>query len=224
MQPLLHAGDLSYHYNGKEVLSIDSLDIPEKSITGLYGPNGSGKTTLLKVLSGVHRPTTGSVWFRGVSLNRGDTKVRHQLCLLPQETCLLKRTVYANIAYGLKIRGEKGSSDQAVRSALDLVRLPGSFGRRQWHELSGGEAQRVALAARLVLKPACLMMDEPTASVDMESAVSIRQAVQLARQEWGTTLIISSHYRSWLEEICDQIIYICNGQIDRERVNHEKDF
>jgi tungstate transport system ATP-binding protein len=101
----------------------------------------------------------------------------------------------------------------SVRAALELVGLSPSFADRQWHELSGGESQRVALAARLALKPACLMLDEPTASVDMESARIIHRAILSARQEWGTTLVISSHHQSWLNGICDRLIYLFKGRL-----------
>ena len=101
---------------------------------------------------------------------------------------LKKRTVYKNIAYGLKVRGDRDNLTQSVHDALNMVGLdPDAFAQRQWDELSGGEAQRVALAARLVLKPRVLLLDEPTASVDAASSELIRVASLRARSEWGTT-------------------------------------
>ena len=189
------------------------MDITRGSITGLAGPNGSGKTTLLKLLSCIEGPVVGSVIYNKENNHSQNKAIRHNLSLLPQETYLLQRTVLENIAYGLKIRGKRHGHYEAIGDALKLVGLDSSFARRQWHELSGGEAQRVALAARLVLKPDCLLLDEPTASVDMESARCIRRAVLLARKEWGTTLVIASHHRSWLNDICERIVYLYNGQI-----------
>lgn len=213
MDTILHVQDLLYSYNGRTVLAIPELEIFRASIIGLAGPNGSGKTTLLKLLSCAVKPSSGSVLFRGTTTLQEEKPVRHRICFLPQESYLLRRTVYENIAYGLRIRGRKEGLESIIQDALELVGLPHSFGVRRWHELSGGEAQRVALAARLVLKPDCLLLDEPTASVDMESARCIRRAVLLARKEWGTTLIIASHHRSWLNDICDRIIYLYNGRI-----------
>lgn len=213
METILQIRDVLYSYNGKPVLAIDELEISQGSITGLAGPNGSGKTTLLKLLSGVEKPTSGSVSFYGKDRMPDESPSRHKICLLPQQTYLLRRSVFENIAYGIKVRGQKEGVDRLVAEALELVGLPKFFSERKWHELSGGEAQRVALAARLALKPDCLLLDEPTASVDMESARSIRRAVLLARKEWGTTLIIASHYRSWLNDICDSIVYLYNGRV-----------
>lgn len=202
MENILELRKVRYRYNGKEVLAIQNMDIAKGSITGLAGPNGSGKTTLLKLLSCVEKPTEGSVRFFKTSALQEDIPLRQKLCLLPQKNYLLKRSVFENIAYGLRVRGRKDSLDTVIADALKLVGLDPSFAGRQWHELSGGEAQRVALAARLALKPDCLLLDEPTASVDMESARCIRRAVLQARKEWGTTLVIASHFRSWLNDIC----------------------
>lgn len=216
MKNILTLQDVRYSYNDRPVLAIDELVVARGSIMGLAGPNGSGKTTLLKVLAGIVKPTAGTVAF----YPKDDTgqeaaPVRHRLSLLPQETYLLRRSVHDNIAYGLLVRGLKADIDVLVSDALALVGLPVWFSERKWHELSGGEAQRVALAARLALKPDCLMLDEPTASVDMESARNIRRAVLIAKKEWGTTLIIASHHRSWLNDICDHVVYLYNGRVIR---------
>lgn len=213
MENIIKMRGVRHRYNGRTVLDINHVDIEAGSIVGLAGPNGSGKTTLLKLLSLTEKCRTGTVYFREKPAAPFVNNNRHRITLLPQEPYLLKRSVFENIVYGLKIRGEKNNLDDAANMALDLVGLPSSFSGRQWHELSGGEAQRVALAARLALKPSCLLLDEPTASVDMESARNIRKAVIMARKEWGTTLIIASHHRSWLNDICDRIIYLYNGRI-----------
>ncbi len=213
MKYILQLKKVAHSYNGRPVLSIPELNIAPVSITGLAGPNGSGKSTLLKILSLTERCSSGDIYFDGVKSVPLSKQVRHRITMLPQEPYLLKRSVFDNIAYGLKIRNAQTNLAVSVNEALKLVGLHTSFAARQWHELSGGEAQRIALAARLALKPDCLLLDEPTASVDMESARSIRKAVLLAQKEWGTTLIIASHHRSWLNDICDRIIYLYNGRI-----------
>ena len=213
METILRMKEVRHNYNGRIVLDINHLEISTGSITGLAGPNGSGKTTLLKLLSLTEGCREGTVYFQGKPAAPFLNNSRHRMTMLPQEPYLLKRSVFENISYGLKIRRERDNPRKTVIDALELVGLNPSFAERQWHELSGGEAQRVALAARLALKPACLILDEPTASVDMESARSIRKAVLMARRDWGTTLIIASHHGSWLNDICDRIIYLYNGRI-----------
>ncbi|HER63038.1 MAG TPA: ABC transporter ATP-binding protein, partial [Desulfobacteraceae bacterium] len=103
MDTILRIRDVRYSYNGRPILEIGELDIARASITGLAGPNGSGKTTLLKLLSGVEKPASGSVSFKAATSSRAnENTVRQRLCLLPQEPFLLRRTVYDNIAYGLR--------------------------------------------------------------------------------------------------------------------------
>ena len=126
----------------------------------------------------------------------------------------MKRNVFNNVSYGLKLRGDRKESADRVHEALALVGLSGKdFVRRPWYALSGGEAQRVALAARLALKPKVLLLDEPTASVDAASAQLIKEASLRARRELGTTLIVASHDWQWLYEICDEISHLFNGRI-----------
>jgi tungstate transport system ATP-binding protein len=211
--PIYRIEKLAHRYNSQPVLAVDRLDIKPASIMGLVGPNGSGKSTLLKLMAFIFRPTAGQILFDGLPAVPFDESVRFQVTLLTQDPYLMKRTVVNNIAYGLKVRGDREDSTRPVHDALKMVGLdPADFSRRQWDELSGGEAQRVALAARLVLKPRVLLLDEPTASVDAASSELIRAAALQARSEWGTTLVIASHDREWLFDVCDEVIHLFNGK------------
>ena len=126
----------------------------------------------------------------------------------------MKRSVFNNISYGLKLRGNGRDIVDKVTQALSLVGLDSKdFARRPWYALSGGEAQRVALAARLALTPKVLLLDEPTASVDAASAQLIKEVTLRARQKFGTTLIVASHDWQWLYEICDEILHLFKGRI-----------
>ena len=213
MTPLLGLQNIRHQYNGRTVLDIPLLKLSRGSITGLAGPNGSGKSTLLKIMALVEKCSTGSISFEDKPILPFDNGTRRLFAFLPQEAYLLKRTVFANISYGLKIRGRKNKLPQEVAQALELVGLAPAFANRQWYELSGGELQRVALASRLVLRPVCLMLDEPIASVDLESSRNIQRAILSAREQWGTTIIVSSHQQSWLNAICDRIVYLYNGRL-----------
>ena len=211
--PIYRIENLVHQYNNKTVLCIDRLEIRPASIMGLVGPNGSGKSTLLKLMAFILRPAEGEIRFNGLPAQPFDDSVRFQVTLLTQEPYLMKRTVFKNIAYGLKVRGDRGDWIAPVHDALEMVGLdPAMFSRRQWDQLSGGEAQRVALAARLVLKPKVLLLDEPTASVDAASSELIRTASLRARKEWGTTLIIASHDRNWLHDVCDDVLHLFKGR------------
>ncbi len=208
---LLH---IRHHYHGKPVLCIDDWSVDKNRITGLCGPNGSGKTTLLKLLGFIEDPTHGTVLFKGRKQNIYSGRVRSSVTFLPQESFLLRRSVYNNVAYGLRVRKNKGNEAARVNQALSLVGLePEEFAPRPWYALSGGEARRVALAARLALRPGVLLLDEPTASVDAASAHLIKEAAVYAHRRWNTTLIISSHDLLWLRDICQDMLHLFSGKI-----------
>lgn len=204
---------LTHVYRGKPVLSIDRLEIQRGGIIGVIGPNGSGKSTFLRLAGFIERPTAGEVLFEGKPAGPFAPEVRNRVTLLPQEPFLMKRTVLKNVAYGLKIRKAVDHIEQRVDRALAYVGLDGrDFAQRPSYALSGGEAQRVALAARLVLKPEVLLLDEPTASIDALSAQLIKDAALKARRDWGTTLIIASHDWQWLYGVCDTVFHLLKGR------------
>ena len=200
-------------YGGKTVLSIESLTIEEGILLGIQGPNGSGKSTLLRILSFVEAPSRGSMDFKGAPADPEGVDLRRRVALLTQSPYLLKRSVLANVTYGLKLRGGKDRVEQG-RQALSLVGLPPEdYAQRKWYELSGGEAQRVALAARLILRPEVLLLDEPTANLDEESTDIIRQAAFQARDEWGTNVILVSHDEEWLASVSQRTLRLKKGRL-----------
>jgi tungstate transport system ATP-binding protein len=212
--PIYEIRSLKHSYGGQPVLSIDHLTVKQASIVGLVGPNGSGKSTLLRLLGLIERPTQGEIIFNGHRVQPFSDEARFLITVLPQEPFLMKRSVFNNVSYGLKLRRNGRDIAGKVNDALSLVGLESEdFARRPWYALSGGETQRVALAARLALKPKVLLLDEPTASVDAASAQLIKEATLRARQELGTTLIVASHDWQWLYEICDEVFHLFKGKI-----------
>lgn len=199
------------------VLRVPELSIARGSILGLVGHNGSGKSTLLKLLGFLLSPRAGELFFDGQRVDaaalRSGHLLRRRAVLLGQDTCLLKRSVAANVAYGLKLRGQR-APEALLAEALGQVGLDfAAFGQRSWRELSGGEARRVALAARLVLKPEVLLLDEPTSGLDRASVAHVKTAVLAARQEHGTTLVIASHDVDWLKSCADSVLELEDGRI-----------
>lgn len=212
--PLIELNQVVRRYGERIVLNVEHLALKEGPIVGLVGPNGSGKTTLLRLLAFLDRPDEGEILYRGESARGREELLRRKVTLLLQEPFLLKRSVFENIAYGLRVRGETEGLVGRVEAALLSVGLaPERFSRRLWFQLSGGEAQRVALASRLVLRPDLLLLDEPTASVDIHSASLIQEAVLRARQEWGTTLLVVSHDLAWLYDVTEDIVALYSGRV-----------
>lgn len=211
MKILYAIENLAVSYNCRQVLAISGLEIGKGEVLGVTGPNGCGKSTLLRVLAFLNAPTLGKVIFDGRMVHPGGKgeaeAARKKASLLLQEPYLLRRSVYNNVVYGLKIRAARDGLTEAVFSALDSVALdPKKFSKRLWFELSGGEKSRVALAARLVLKPAALLLDEPTASLDTESARAVKSAVTSARSSFNASVIIAGHDHEWMKGLCDRFV------------------
>ncbi|WP_164967597.1 energy-coupling factor ABC transporter ATP-binding protein [Arcobacter sp. CECT 8985] len=213
MNHLFELENITYFHEDKKVLNIDKLILDDKQIIGVFGPNGSGKSTLFSILSFVNKPSSGNIYFNSVLSKKLEHKTKQDVVILPQNPYLLKKSVYENIIFGLKLRKDSKNLDQRVNEALSYVGLNESFKNRKYNQLSGGEAQRVALAARLILKPKVLILDEPTSGVDTNSAQLIKEAVFLAKQKWDTTLIISSHDHNWLNHTCDKKIALFQGNL-----------
>lgn len=212
--PTYYLHNIQHYYADKKVLDIDDLTIEKGSITSLIGPNGSGKSTLLKILAFAQKPTKGQIFYNAQPEFVFSPAIRSKVTLLTQKPYLLKRTVFENIAYGLRIRKDTKQLQDRIENALFTVGLDyQNFAQRKWHQLSGGEAQRVAMAARLVLKPEVLLLDEPIASVDTESAKLIRKASLKARDSWGTTLVIASHDLQWLYSVSDTQLSMFKGTL-----------
>jgi tungstate transport system ATP-binding protein len=211
--PLYELVNIRHGYNDLFTLNIPHLIIDEGSAIGFIGPNGSGKSTLFRILAFLEEQSHGSVHFDGVE-NTEATSIRERVTLLLQDPYLLKRSVLENVSYGLRVQGDTKNLRERVDEALSWVGLPfDRFGKRQWYELSGGEAQRVALASRLILKPRVLILDEPTSNVDRESVTLIKDAIETIRSTHHSTLIISSHDHLWLNSMTDNIYRMHDGRI-----------
>lgn len=215
--PLYLLENVVQQYSGRTVLQTERLELASGSITGISGPNGCGKSTLLRILARLESPVSGRLSFKGEPLDIQEAQGHKDITLLLQEPFLLKRTVFANVAFGLRARKMR-DIEERVHEALQKVGLdPVAFSSRKWYELSGGEAQRVALAARLAIRPALLLLDEPTASLDEKSAETIREAAIAARNDFGTTLVVVSHDLKWLSNASESIISMERGRITNRK-------
>jgi len=213
VKSLYELHNIEQYYDGRKVLDIDNLVIEANQIVGFFGPNGSGKSTLFSLLSFIDKPSHGEIEFNGISNKKIDHETKQSVVIVPQNPYLLKRTVFDNITFGLKLRKQFDNLEERVSEALNIVGLDSSFAQRKWSQLSGGEAQRVALAARLILRPKVLILDEPTSGVDTNSAQLIKEAILYAKQNYNTTIFISSHDHNWLNHICDRKVALFQGNL-----------
>jgi tungstate transport system ATP-binding protein len=182
-------------YGSNVAVAIDALTIDSGRLYALNGANGAGKSTLLGILAFLTPPTTGEILYAGERIDwKGDMvrELRRKVTLLHQSPYLFKGTVFRNVAYGLSARGIAGEDAlRAVARALETVGLEG-FRDRDARELSGGEAQRVAMARALAPAPEVLLLDEPLANIDRETA-GLLEAVIASLPSRGTTVVMTTH-------------------------------
>ncbi|MBI1293751.1 ATP-binding cassette domain-containing protein [bacterium] len=181
-------------YGPRCVLAVDTLDVYQGEILALVGPSGVGKSTLLRLLNFLEAPSTGTIRFHNEVIGSGheaSLALRRRVTTVFQRPLLLKRSVEANVAYGLNLRGQRNSG-QAIHAALDEVGL-GHMAKQSARTLSGGEAQRVALARALILRPDALLLDEPTANLDPANVALIERLVRRLNQDDGVTVVFVTH-------------------------------
>ncbi len=210
--------DLTQFYDGNKVLDIPDLVIKKGLIYGVIGPNGSGKTTLLSILSLLARPSSGRVYFDGLEINgqgNNESALRRQMAMVLQNPFLFNMTVEKNVAYGLKIRGwSKKEQKNKVRECLDLVGLTG-FEKRKAHELSGGEAQRVAIARGIAVNPKVLFLDEPTVNIDETHIEILEKVIEELNRRDKTTIIFTTHDLDQAYRLAHGVIILSGGRLKK---------
>jgi molybdopterin-binding protein len=202
--------DVQVEFGGRRVLDIGALSIPRGRITAVVGPNGAGKTTLLQVLAFLRVPNAGQLEFSGQPVpctERQRAALRQQVTLVTQSPLLFRRSVRANIAYGLRAHGLPRAG--RIDAALSAVGLTG-FGPRPAWRLSGGETQRVAIARALAIDAPVYLFDEPTSSVDREHVGSIERVIaQLGAA--GKTVVLTTHNLDQAYRLTDSVLSLVGG-------------
>lgn len=201
--------NLQKSYGPQRVLDIEELDFAP-GITGLLGANGSGKSTLIRIIAGLDPDYQGSVLYDGQPLSPA---VTGRMTLLFQKPYLLRRSVFDNIAYPLKIREvPKEECDRRVYEVLALLDIE-NLSHKKGRQLSGGEGQKVALARALVFKPKILLLDEPLSGVDSESMLLMERIISDYAREEQATVIIITHSISQAKRLCQKQIFLRRGQV-----------
>jgi tungstate transport system ATP-binding protein len=213
---------ITKEYQSKFVLNVDELDIYRGEILALIGPSGAGKSTLLRLLNFLEPPTKGSIRFsagtngttHGVKFDATSPislSLRRHVTTVFQRPILLNRSVYANVRYGLRLRGAHDSKRE-VEEALEQVGLAGLAHQRA-RTLSGGEAQRVSLARAMVLRPDVLLLDEPTANLDPYNVGAIEEIVRSLNERQGTTIVLVTHNVFQARRLAHRVGLLLEGRI-----------
>ena len=218
--PALAIQNLSKTYsNGFSALKDVSLTVPQGGFFALLGPNGAGKSTMIGIISSLFKPTTGSVKIFGTDLLENPSIAKQYLGIVPQEfnfnmfekveDILITQAGYFGIP-----------AKEARPRAKRLLMALGLWDKRnsKSRELSGGMKRRLMIARALIHKPKLLILDEPTAGVDIELRRSMWEFMQQINIEENTTIILTTHYLEEAEQLCKRIAILDHGEI---RINTE---
>jgi len=218
---LLRADNVTFRYQPGAPNVVDgvTLEVRRGDLVGILGPNGSGKTTLLRLLSGTRQPVSGTVTLDGEPVSRISRRdMARRVALVPQETSLaFEYTVLEMVLMGrhphLGLFEVEGPADYAqARAALEATGTA-HLEDRAFHTLSGGEKQRVVIAAGLAQASDVLLLDEPTASLDLGYQLDVATLLASLNRERGVTMAVSTHDLNLAASICGTLVLIRDGRV-----------
>ncbi|MDR1657965.1 MAG: ABC transporter ATP-binding protein [Deltaproteobacteria bacterium] len=207
-------------FNQQIVIPAINMTLTSGWLTTLLGPSGCGKTTLLRMIAGLETPDAGEIWFDedcvfscGRRTNRPPEK--RGLGFVFQDFALWPHlTVFENVAFGLRAEGQTVNLKGNVHNALEMVRLADLAGRYP-HQLSGGQQQRVALARAIVIRPKCILFDEPLSALDAVLREEMRTELKNLVAQLKITAVFVTHDQIEAMSMSDEVIVINNGRIEQ---------
>lgn len=192
-----------------------SFSVEKGKLVGLLGPSGSGKTTILRILAGLEDAEKGEIYIAGQQVNQVKASKRGVGFVFQNYALFRYKTVYDNIAFGLKIaKWKKADIKERVEELIDLVGLRG-MEKRYPNQLSGGQKQRVAFARALATQPQLLLLDEPFAALDAKVRKELRSWLRELINKVGITSIFVTHDQHEAIEVADEIIVMNQGRIEQ---------
>ena len=198
--------------DGKEALKGVDLTVPTGSIFGLLGPNGAGKSTLINILAGLVLKSSGKVSIWGWDQDRNPRQSRASIGVMPQE---LNLDPFFTPRDALEVQAGLYGVAKRDRRSDEILEMVGLTDKAEAYArtLSGGMRRRLLLGKALVHHPRILVLDEPTAGVDIELRQMLWQNVRRLNRELGMTIILTTHYLEEAEEMCDEIAIINQGAV-----------
>lgn len=226
IKPKAEVKNLNFYYSSLHVLKHINLVVPEKQVTALIGPSGCGKTTLLRCFNRLHDLYPGNRYEGAIVMDSNSVnilgrqvdpiEVRMRIGMVFQKPNPFPKSIYENVAYGLKVRGESNRSviDQKIEYALRSAAL--------WEEvkdrlndsafnLSGGQQQRLCIARALVTNPEILLFDEPTSALDPIATASIEELMSELKQQ--VTILIVTHSMQQAARFSDYTAFMYLGEL-----------
>lgn len=200
-------------YKGVAAVDGISFHLAPGSITGLLGGNGAGKTTTIAMIMGLVTPTSGTVTVLGAEMPRERYHVLHRMNFeSPYVDMPMRLTVRQNLSVFAQLYAVPNIDDRIDSLAAELNLT--EFLDRPTGKLSAGQKTRVSLAKALLNKPEVLLLDEPTASLDPDTADWVRSRLERYRAEQGATVLLASHNMGEVERLCERVIIMKKGRIE----------
>ncbi len=199
--------------NGINVLSGLSLTVEAGEIFSLLGPNGAGKSTLIRILTTCLRPDSGKITMLGKDLGREARALRRQIaCAFQQPSIDRSLTLEENMLFQGRLH--RIPADEAKRRMEQLVSVFGLAPCRKYPvaSYSGGTMRRLDIAANLMSNPKILFLDEPTVGVDVKARRIMWETIRQIREEWGTTIFLTTHYLEEADELSDTVCIMNGGK------------
>lgn len=212
MQPAIEIRDLEKTYSdGKRALKGVSFDVPRGQIFGLLGPNGAGKSTLINILAGLVNKTGGTARIWGFDIDEDRRNAKRAIGIVPQEILF---DAFFTPFETLEIHAGLYAVPKAERRTMEILRALRLEDKAHAYArtLSGGMKRRLLIGKALVHNPPILILDEPTAGVDIELRQQLWSYVRQLHAA-GTTVVLTTHYLEEAEELCDRIAIINNGEV-----------
>jgi sulfate transport system ATP-binding protein len=198
-----------------------SLNVAEGELLALLGPSGSGKTTLLRIIAGLDFPDDGMVRVHNDDVSRLSARDRNVGFVFQHYALFRHLTVFENVAFGLRIRGEDSKVvNSRVNELLSLVKLA-DLGSRYPTQLSGGQRQRVALARALAPRPRVLLLDEPFGALDARVRSDLRQWLRRLHDEMPVTTVFVTHDQEEAFEVSDRVVVMNAGKVEQQGTPQE---
>ena len=209
----IHLQQLTKRFGAAVALHQLDLTIAPGELFFLLGPSGCGKTTLLRCLAGFCLPDEGSIRFGGEDVTRLPPHQRHTGMVFQNYALWPHLTVAENVAFGLKeLRVPRPEIAERVAAALAAIRME-NFADRRPNQLSGGQQQRVALARALVVRPRCLLLDEPLSNLDARLRLELRAEIRRVSKEFNLTTVYVTHDQKEALAIADRMAILDGGRI-----------
>jgi putative ABC transport system ATP-binding protein len=208
----LRADELEFERDGRRIVDGASLAVETRETVAIVGPSGAGKSSFLRLLNRLDEPTGGTVFLDGIDYRTMPPKrLRKRVGMVPQSPALRGGTVRENVTVGPRLRGE-AVDEGRVERLLEDMGLSG-YADRPASDLSGGEAQRVAIARTVINDPEVLLLDEPTASLDEASETAIERVLTDLLATGGRTVVLVTHDERQAERLADRVARFADGQI-----------